>query len=425
MNEGPGFGDPDELELNKAVYLSVYEREPATGKPLTQEKIADRLGTTREQVNRYLQRARQRGILRSEYVPPSEEMLDRVVLALNYTNITAVLRGFAAHHRAANEGRSIQSVTVVCEELPCNRQGEWDEGLLRFGPLAAAKTKQFIRDVTKFPSPTLGVAWGRILRCVTDAVSANDFTGVREGGLVQCVPLWGEVWGPEIPEWKGTIFTDRDRLSSSALARDLEAKLNRQKNRRKRHSLEAVPIMLPRELAEHRDVLYRYLGKVSAWGEVFGEQVPRAGGRQARAGKRPLAERLQLVLAGAGSPQNPGRFLCPEVLRNVLTEQDAKRLLGAVYGDVAGVLMEKPGLSRSDRTLLDGVHASWTGVREEHLRQCAVKADAGKAVGVVVYAVHKSRAQPILEAIRRGLVTHLVTEMGLAAEMKRLAQQAK
>ena len=30
----------------------------------------------------------------------------------------------------------------------------------------------------------------------------------------------------------------------------------------------------------------------------------------------------------------------------------------------------------------------------------------------------------ILEAIRRGLVTHLVTEMGLAAEMKRLAEQA-
>jgi hypothetical protein len=95
-----------------------------------------------------------------------------------------------------------------------------------------------------------------------------------------------------------------------------------------------------------------------------------------------------------------------------------------VYGDVAGVLMEKPGLSRSDRTLLDGIHASWTGVREEHLRQCAAKADAGKAVGVVVYAVHKSRAQPILEAVRRGLVTHLVTEMGLAAEMKRLAEQA-
>ena len=40
-----------------------------------------------------------------------------------------------------------------------------------------------------------------------------------------------------------------------------------------------------------------------------------------------------------------------------------------------------------------------------------------------MYAVHKSRALPILEAIRRGIVTHLVTEMGLAAELKRLAQR--
>jgi hypothetical protein len=108
----------------------------------------------------------------------------------------------------------------------------------------------------------------------------------------------------------------------------------------------------------------------------------------------------------------------------VLSEKDASRLLRLVYGDVAGVLMEKPGLNHSDRTFLEGIHNSWTGVKEEHLRLCAEKACAGKGVGVAVYAVDKSRAEPILEAIRRGLVTHLVTEMGLAAELKRLAERA-
>ena len=51
------------------------------------------------------------------------------------------------------------------------------------------------------------------------------------------------------------------------------------------------------------------------------------------------------------------------------------------------------------------------------------KASAGKAVGVVLYAIHKSRARPILSAIRRGIVSHLVTEMGLAVELKRLVEQ--
>jgi len=43
---------------------------------------------------------------------------------------------------------------------------------------------------------------------------------------------------------------------------------------------------------------------------------------------------------------------------------------------------------------------------------------------VVVYAMERSRAKPILEAIRRGLISHLVTEMGLAMELKRLAQDS-
>jgi hypothetical protein len=61
------------------------------------------------------------------------------------------------------------------------------------------------------------------------------------------------------------------------------------------------------------------------------------------------------------------------------------------------------------------ISADRTSVRQQRLWQCAVRARAGTAVRVVVYAMDQSRAKPILEAIRRGIVTHLVTEMGLAA----------
>lgn len=423
MGDEPLGWDPDELELNKAVYLSVYGRDSDTGKPLTQEKVAERLGTSREQVNRYLQSARRQGLLRTDYVPPSEAMLDRVILDLNYTDVAKILRDFAELHQEMNEGRVIQSVTVVCEELPCNRKGSWDESLLRFAPLTAAKTKQFIRDVAKCTPAILGVAWGRSLRCVIDQVSSNDIRAPRREGSIQCVPLWGEPWGPEVPQWKGDLFIDRDRLSSTVLAGDLEDKLNRSKKRRQRYSLQAVPVMLPRELAEHNEVLFEYLRKVSAWGAIFGGQGASTMGAPARGKTTPLAEQLKLVLAAAGSAEKPGRFLAPEVLKNTLTEKDAARLLRLVYGDVAGVLMEKPGLSRSDRAFLDGIHTSWTGVNEEHLRGCAARARDGEAVGVVAYAIDRSRAKPILEVIRRGLLTHLVTEMGLAVELKRLAQQ--
>jgi DNA-binding transcriptional regulator LsrR (DeoR family) len=178
--------------------------------------------------------------------------------------------------------------------------------------------------------------------------------------------------------------------------------------------------MLPRELAEHKKILFQYLDRVSAWGRIFGNHE---GGKRARNTPRPLADRLQLILGAVGSPKTPDRFLTPEVLRNVLSEQDARRLLRVVDGDVAGVFMEKPGLDKTDRKFLDGIHDGWTGVREEHLRQCTEKACAGKAVGVVLYAIHKSRARPILSAIRRGIVSHLVTEMGLAVELKRLVEQ--
>ena len=423
MSENRRDLDPDELELNKVAYLSVYERDPATGKPLTQDKVGQRLGITREQVNRLVQQARRRGILRSEYVPPNQEMLDRIVLELNYTDVVTVLQAFAARHQATNEGRTIQSVAVVCDELQAGRADSWDESLLRFGPLTAMKTKQFIRQAAMLPSPTIGLAWGRIIRCTVDGVSANDFQDLRDR-LVQCIPLWGEAWGPEIPEWKGTVFTDRDRLSSSTLARDLEAKLNRREERRRRHSLEAVPIMLPREMSEHKELLFQYLEKVSAWGEVFGTHRSGVTGKRRKGAKTlPLVKQMQLVLGGAGSPVIPGRFLSPEVLKNVLSDEDTNRLLQIVYGDVAGVLMEKPNLGRADRKLLDEMHASWTGIREEHLRGCAKKAQTGKAPGVVIYAVHKHRALPVLEGIRRGLITHLVTDMGLAAELKRLAEQ--
>lgn len=422
MSQEPDVCDPDELEINKAAYLSVHERDVVTGKLLTQDKVADRLGTTREQVNRYLQRAKKQGILRTEYVPPSDEMQERVILALNHTNITEVLQEYAEHHRKDNKGCSIQSVTVVCEELPCNRGEPWDDSLLRFAPLTAVKTRQFLRELMKFPSPMAGLGWGRMLRCAVDQIHRSDFSGIRGKRPIRCIPLWGGVWGAEIPEWTGDIFTDRDRLSSSTLARDLETQLNKpgdQKGRRF-HSLEAVPVMLPRELAEHKTILFQYLNRVSAWGKIFGNHE---SGKLARNTQRPLADRLQLILGAVGSPKTPGRFLTPEVLRNVLSEQDARRLLRVVDGDVLGVLMEKPGLDKTDRKFLDGIHDGWTGVREEHLRQCTEKASAGKAVGVVLYAIHKSRARPILSAIRRGIVSHLVTEMGLAVELKRLVEQ--
>jgi len=422
VNQEPTW-DPDELEIHKAAYLSVHQRDPASGKPLTQEKLARRLGTTREQVNRCLQQARERGILRTRYEAPSDEMLDRILLELNYTDVAKVLQDFSELHRESNEGRTIKSVTVVCDQLPCDSEASFDESLLQFGPFTAVKTREFIGKTAKLPSPVIGLAWGRILRCVVDAVSAGDFKGLRGRDRVQCIPLWGEVWGPEVSEWKGGVFTNRDRLSSSVLARDLEEKLIRQEERRRRHSLEAAPIMLPRELSHHREVLFEYLEKVSAWGEVFGRPSRRSAVKQRSGSRPPLAERMQLVLAGAGSPEYPGRFLSPEVLKNVLSDRDTRRLLNAVYGDVGGVLMERPDLSRNDRALLDELDACWTGVKQEHLLRCAENASRRKGVGVVVYAVHKSRALPILEGIRRGIVTHLVTEMGLAAELKQLAQR--
>ena len=87
-------------------------------------------------------------------------------------------------------------------------------------------------------------------------------------------------------------------------------------------------------------------------------------------------------------------------------------------GDMGGVLLPHPNLSRLERRKARDIDARWTGLRLEHLEACARRARATADApngppGVVLMSIGEQRAPAVFEAVRRGLTNHLVIDSRL------------
>ncbi|HQZ68190.1 MAG TPA: hypothetical protein PLY87_24035 [Planctomycetaceae bacterium] len=401
-----------------------------------------------------LKEAVQCGILKVQYDAGSEEMrkvLSRQRNGFDVSRLEGKLGEFATLHKETNSGRQLQSITVAVGDLghgpadpekfavPKEQQHHhFDISAQRFGIAAAPYLESFLGKLCsrwgKRKNTSIlriGVSWGRTVYSVVSKVSENSLTGFANIGKCDCIPLWGEPYGPEIEEWTSKVFTDRHELSSTSIAKRLhdvlssdvaEKKCDDKQTRRAPRSLLGVPVVIPREMSgdAFRKTIEEYLGLTSAYQEIF------VGNR----GQKPLADELHMIVASAGSPNFPGRFLSPEVIRHCLadTEQSPgpeleKAVLESVYGDIAGVVFrkEKNKASSVEATkALDSLSQRWTGIKQRHLVSCAELARSGEGIGVVVFVIDKSRAEVVLEAIRMGVITHLVTDLSLARELDRL-----
>lgn len=269
----------------------------------------------------------------------------------------------------------------------------------------------------------IGITWGRSLAQLLAAArklrlaSPYQDRDRNDPDQPQVIPLCGESLGSMRPS----------SLSSSALAQGF-GELLTSRAEDEYLSLNMVPVFFPgpqafdeRELRGARKLLNFSLAYV----KVFGPQPDGTAGPQNPASRKsdrpipptsldePLAERLDVVVTSISRENRPfGMGDSEENSWNAVLLADLERLL---IGDLAGVPLHRPRLTPKENDKLDELLQRWTGLKESHLRDCAARAMRnGKGpAGVIVIGSGVERVSCVLEAVRRGLVNHVVVDEAL------------
>jgi hypothetical protein len=216
--------------------------------------------------------------------------------------------------------------------------------------------------------------------------------------------------------------------SASWLAVELERALRRPcAHRAANPSLIGVPAYLScavrAEAKSDGGGLVSFLHEIPGYEAIFGKNP----GQRLR-----VADEVDSVIMGAGingsefepwTPARPdapstGDFIAERLLQEKIRKEDLARL---VYGDVGGVLLERPSLSPADRKTVDLFNAGWTGMGERDLKRIANAAGENGSGGVILVASSAAKADVLLAAILRGLVNQVVVDEPLKARLVELA----
>lgn len=267
----------------------------------------------------------------------------------------------------------------------------------------------------------LGLMWGRTVHLLVENIKACGENLDRDAlGGIECVPLCGDPIH---------LLNQRKlEYSASWLAVELERALRRPSAYRAANPcLIGVPAYLSSAVREGARAdgggLASFLHEIPGYEAIFG----RNPGQRLR-----LADEVDTVIMGAGiigpecelwSPARPdvastGDFIAERLLQEKIRKDDLARL---VFGDVGGVLLEKPSLSPAERKTVDLLNDGWTGMREADLRRIAQAAGRNGSGGVILVASSAAKAEVLLAAILRGLVNQIVVDEPLKARLVELA----
>jgi hypothetical protein len=263
----------------------------------------------------------------------------------------------------------------------------------------ASEAAPIVGDLLKNVGGTVGVAWGNTLWHVAQELrQLSPQSPWRQHDAFDIVPLCGDPLMDSDEE-----FADR---TSSRIA----SELNRIVNGDTRHSvwLGLVPAFIPRTF-QRRDtqVIRRYVDMVPQYRRVFGNPS--------------LGSDLHMILTASGSAQYPVSVGKSVLLG--LQKREAALLTRSVYGNIAGVLLpRREDAPPRGAALVRELTEHWTGLKVDHLKACAEAAFKGGSPagrpGVTVVSFGGDRAEVILEAIRQGLVNHLIISPELEAALE-------
>lgn len=353
---------------------------------MPQEQIAKLLGlVSQSDVSRLLQYAKSVGLLRTEtrFVEDglSEDRLE-------------YLRGLKQRNDLYDACRKLNAGGKYLRNIRVYDSGSedpTDEGLRQrlktFSQMAIGRFQELLRDMR-----IVGVTWGVTLSHSTEALAIfpRTYTDLR------FVPLCAELHtSPSI------------QYSSSQLADRLNAIIN---NRNADPiSLAGIPAYVPDEYEEaEKRGLWRYIHSSASYRKIFGSSETNNHDTP------PLVNVMDTVLTSVGPIGDPLSHSNRDLVN--VTALSKKRLASLVVSDIGGVLLPKPGLSPSDARQVENLKEIWTGVKLHHLKAVAQRREA--TPGVVIFAIGKSKADVVYEAIKQGLVNELIIDHDLENHLR-------
>jgi len=379
----------DELEIQAAAYLSSHNH--------TQKEIADFLSLSQPVVSRVVKRAREEGYLKEtgpEFVRTniSEQRMLEIQARIAPRKLANELNEFAIK----NDLPFIPAVRVFPTPYLSSSKETFTLRTEDFGRVAAG----YAAELLLRSRGCVGVSWGTTVANLATGISANCRVAARKPNPIMFVPLCGEPLG-----LTGTHF------SASTLAAKLDGVLNGGTTHS--HSLAAVPALIPKTFSTNEiSIIRKLIGHVEAYKKIF------AGASRRNIHEEPLIDKLDTILASVGAAETTLGWGHDELGRTAgFNRSDLKEL---IIGDISGVLIPKPKLRDADKKKLIRIEERWTGIREDHIRNCALRAKRDKTTGVIVSTIGRNKAAIVLECVKRGLINHLLIDQDLADELVRL-----
>lgn len=358
------------------------------GPHVTQDSIARELNVSQSQVSRLLRLAREARWLvdRPLFIPPEPgdpyyevwcEVESQHVVSKRLEN------KFRAYY-----GDPLRRVVVVDGIGETYSQGA-AEALLPF--LSEL-------DPQRGGITSLGVTWGRNIRYVIQALRQIVSEPIRPADHpLTLVPLCGEP------------FQDREdpqTFNSSALTWELHQVVNARSSPSPL-SIAGVYAFIPQRYRGQTETILDFYRLGSAYAAIF----PSEGG---------LASSLDAVLTAIGVPgeRYPGVFLRERLALGDLTPDE----LSSVVGDVSGILIPRKNAKARFVRKVQQLNQRWTGVKQEHLVNCARR--AGHGPGVIIVAQSQDRAALIHRCCRdEKMINTLLISRVLAEAIERLVDQ--
>lgn len=371
------------------------------GDGMKQIDIARVLGVSQAAVSRLIRQARGNYLKEEvrflrEKVPP-----DTIKQILHRTSRHSLALRLDA---LAQSSAGVRGPVLRC--FPCSAPpGRGMERMTELARLAAPWIREMVLRSNSF-----GVTWGGMLSRVVAAQRALSIAPPWKQPPVEVIPLSGEPLGDS-----PTTF------SSSSIAHELGIIVNGDSYNAR--SLAMVPAFVPDGFTREQTAgVWRLIGLVKSHAGIFGPH------NSSRSPAPPLAARLDMILTSVGSAQRPlghgkGRLFETGNLK-------IRELRRLVVGDMGGVLFPRAHLTREQQAKLDAVAARWTGLTIEHLKACSRRAHDqpdpfGGPPGVVVICAGAERAPFLIEAVKQGVINHLIVDDELQEELDRLTQAGK
>lgn len=403
--------DLPSIEALTAAYLFTLGK--------TQEQIAAALSLSQPQVSRLLRSVRdkhirvQKQFIWDQYAESKRQEIESKVFP---RQLGAKLQRFAEAHK--------QQVPIVHSvQMPADAEGEVDT----FAKLAA----QTVKDLLLTAKGSVGVTWGNTIWHLTQALSAvPPYNPWRSHDPLQFVPLCGDPVMDSLEHYadrtSSRIASDLSKLVNGAEGRPAWLGLvpafippgsRKARSRNEHSSAKGSDIGKGRRASLEEDekrVIWRMINRVPQYPRIFGPA------------NEPLADDLHMILTASGSARSLvsiGQSLL------ALTPHESDTLTKNILGDIGGVIVPKVTAvaggqqAQEPHPIVREVTDCWTGLKMKHLRRCADQAFAtgdlrGVRPGVTLLSFGPDRASIVLEAIKHGLVNHLIisSDLELAIE---------